>query len=215
MGSCASARFRTSSHSYRARPATLHFKRCHPAQFCQRQTERRILWETSWTAAATGTPSSKTGTRSTPSICIQPDIPARWLFPMTMWTNAATVSAPTAAARMRFAGPDRRPVLSICIRRAERTWSYCTGNHQGQYVGYGERPVYVTTYQNGILWTATSTTFLYGPPTAATTPRLWAFATVSRLATHPRRPIPVAMSSGITTRATPSCGWGLPPALSI
>ena len=34
------------------------------------------------------------------------------------------------------------------------TWSYCLGNHGGQYVGYGERPVYFTTYQDAFMWTS-------------------------------------------------------------
>ena len=32
------------------------------------------------------------------------------------------------------------------------TWSYCLGNYGGQYVGFGERPVYTVTFQNALLW---------------------------------------------------------------
>ena len=41
------------------------------------------------------------------------------------------------------------------------TWSYCLGNHVGQYVGYGERPVYTVTYQNALLWNGTVVTNLH------------------------------------------------------
>ncbi len=32
------------------------------------------------------------------------------------------------------------------------TWSVCTGNHNGQQVGFGERPVYASTTQHAMLW---------------------------------------------------------------
>jgi hypothetical protein len=32
------------------------------------------------------------------------------------------------------------------------TWSYCTGSHGGQQVGFGERPVYTVTFQNAFVW---------------------------------------------------------------
>ena len=39
--------------------------------------------------------------------------------------------------------------------------SYCLGTHGGQQVGYGERPVYFTTYQNAILWSSGVATNLH------------------------------------------------------
>ena len=36
------------------------------------------------------------------------------------------------------------------------TWTYCTGNHNGQQVGFGERPVYFMTTQHALLWTGTA-----------------------------------------------------------
>lgn len=41
------------------------------------------------------------------------------------------------------------------------TWSYCLGNHVGQYVGYGERPVYTVTFQNALLWNGVAVTNLH------------------------------------------------------
>ena len=41
------------------------------------------------------------------------------------------------------------------------TWSYCLGNYAGQYVGYGERPVYTVTFQNALLWNGTVVTNLH------------------------------------------------------
>ena len=36
------------------------------------------------------------------------------------------------------------------------TWTYCVGTHGGQQVGFGERPVYFTTYQHALLWSGSS-----------------------------------------------------------
>ena len=36
------------------------------------------------------------------------------------------------------------------------TFSYCTGNHNGQQVGFGERPVYFMTTQHALLWTGSA-----------------------------------------------------------
>jgi hypothetical protein len=36
------------------------------------------------------------------------------------------------------------------------TWTYCAGNHNGQQVGFGERPVYFTTIQHAMLWTGSA-----------------------------------------------------------
>jgi len=36
------------------------------------------------------------------------------------------------------------------------TWTYCSGNHAGQQVGFGERPVYFTTTQHAMLWTGSA-----------------------------------------------------------
>jgi uncharacterized membrane protein YgcG len=36
------------------------------------------------------------------------------------------------------------------------TWTYCSGNHNGQQVGFGERPVYFTTTQHAMLWTGSA-----------------------------------------------------------
>lgn len=43
------------------------------------------------------------------------------------------------------------------------TWSYCLGNHLGQYVGYGERPIYTVTIQNALLWNGGVATNLHPP----------------------------------------------------
>ena len=36
------------------------------------------------------------------------------------------------------------------------TWTYCAGNHNGQQVGFGERPVYFMTTQHAMLWYGTA-----------------------------------------------------------
>ena len=37
-----------------------------------------------------------------------------------------------------------------------QTWSYCLGSYGGQQVGFGERPVYTTTFQYAYLWSGIS-----------------------------------------------------------
>ena len=41
------------------------------------------------------------------------------------------------------------------------TWSYCLGTHGGQQVGFGERPVYATTFQYAFVWNAGVATNLH------------------------------------------------------
>ncbi len=38
------------------------------------------------------------------------------------------------------------------------TYSYCMGNHNGQQVGFGERPVYISTTQHAMLWYGSAAT---------------------------------------------------------
>lgn len=46
------------------------------------------------------------------------------------------------------------------------TWTYCTGVHGGQQVGFGERPVYTVFYQHAMLWTGSAASAIdLHPPT--------------------------------------------------
>ncbi len=45
------------------------------------------------------------------------------------------------------------------------TWTYCTGIHNGQQVGFGERPVYTIFYQHAMLWTGSAASAIDLHPT--------------------------------------------------
>lgn len=79
------------------------------------------------------------------------------------------------------------------------TWTYCTGVHNGQQVGFGERPVYFMTTQHALLWTGTASSAVDLHPAA--------YAYSKALGVHDSQQVGYASSLPYPTLPADSLGY--------